>query len=219
MGEMNDRTCIVTRESGPAEGLIRFAAAPDGTVAPDLKRQLPGRGCWVTATRARVDEAVKKNLFKRGLKEDVAASPDLGGLVDQLLVKSTLGALGMARKAGQIVTGAAKVEAAVRAREAILVLHASDAAPDGVRKIDQARKAVAYGGGPDIPSLALFAAPQMDLALGGANVIHAAALAGSAGENLKKRIAALTRYRGDSAMEEAKTPDGQPQGSPLKDTE
>jgi uncharacterized protein len=219
MGSLNDRTCIVTRESGPAEGLIRFAAAPDGTVAPDLKRQLPGRGCWVTATRARVDEAVKKNLFRRGLKEDVTASPDLGALVDGLLVKSALGSLGLARKAGQIVTGSAKVDAAIRGKEAILVLHALDAAPDGVRKIDQARKAVASSGGPDIPSLALFAASQMDLALGGANVIHAAALAGSAGENLKKRIAALARYRGDSAMEEAKPNDGLLEGSALKDTE
>jgi uncharacterized protein len=216
---MNERTCIVTRTSGTADGLIRFVAAPDGNVVPDLKRQLPGRGCWVTATRVRVDEAVKKNLFKRGLKEDVTASADLGALVDALLVKSALGSLGLARKAGQIVTGSAKVDAAIRSKEAILVLHASDAAPDGVRKIDQARKAVAYGGGPDIPSLAPFAGPQMDLALGGTNVIHAAALAGSAGENLKKRIAALARYRGDSAMEAAKQNDGLPQGSPLKDTE
>jgi uncharacterized protein len=216
---MNERTCIVTRTSGTADGLIRFVGAPDGSVVPDLKRQLPGRGCWVTATRARVDEAVKKNLFKRGLKEDVTASPDLGALVDGLLIKSALGSLGLARKAGQIVTGSAKVEAAVRGKAAILVLHASDAAPDGVRKIDQARKAVAYGGGPDIPSLAPFASPQMDLALGGTNVIHAAALAGSAGENLKKRIAALARYRGDSAMEEAKPNDGLSDDSHLKDTE
>jgi uncharacterized protein len=216
---MNERTCIVTRTSGTADELIRFVAAPDGNVVPDLKRQLPGRGCWVTATRARIDEAVKKNLFKRGLKEDVTASPDLGGLVDGLLIKSALGSLGLARKAGQIVTGSAKVEAAVRGKEAILILHASDAALDGVRKIDQARKAVAYGGGPDIPSLAPFASLQMDLALGGTNVIHAAALAGSAGENLKKRIAALARYRGDSAMEEAKPNDGLPESGALKDTE
>jgi hypothetical protein len=52
------------------------------------------------------------------------------------------------------------------------------------------------------------------LALGGVNVIHAAALAGSAGENLKKHLAALTQFRGDSAMEPAQnTMDA------LKDTE
>lgn len=211
---MNDRTCIVTRESGPAEGLIRFVAAPDGSVVPDLKRSLPGRGCWVTATRARVDEAVRKQIFKRALKDDVTASSDLGALVDSLLVKSALGALSLSRKAGQVTSGSAKIDAAIRSGGATLVLHSTGAAPDGVRKLTQARKAVALSGGPVIPSHTLFTTAQMDLALGGVNVIHAAALAGSAGENLKKRIAALTQFRGDSAMEPAQnTMDA------LKDTE
>ena len=38
------RTCIVSRASLPEERLIRFVAGPDGTVVPDLKRRLPGRG-------------------------------------------------------------------------------------------------------------------------------------------------------------------------------
>lgn len=202
---MNDRTCIVTRTSGTAEELIRFVAAPDNSVVPDLKRNLPGRGCWVTATREKVDEAVKKQLFKRALKDDVTAGLELGALVDHLLVKSALGSLGLARKAGQITTGSAKVDAAIRSGEATLVLHSTDAAADGIRKLDQARKAVASSGGPVIPSQTLFTTVQMDLALGGENVIHAAALAGSAGENLKKRIAALTQFRGNSAIEQAQT--------------
>ncbi len=202
---MNDRTCIVTRTSGTAEELIRFVAAPDNSVVPDLKRNLPGRGCWVTATREKVDEAVRKQLFKRALKEDVTADLELGALVDHLLVKSALGSLGLARKAGQITTGSAKVDAAIRSGEARLVLHSTDAAADGIRKLDQARKAVASSGGPVIPSQTLFTTVQMDLALGGENVIHAAALAGSAGENLKKRIAALTQFRGNSAIEQAQS--------------
>lgn len=44
--DVNGRMCIVTRESGSPEELIRFVAAPDGTVVADLKRELPGRGCW-----------------------------------------------------------------------------------------------------------------------------------------------------------------------------
>ena len=31
-GEDSERTCIVTRQSMPVERLIRFVAAPDGTV-------------------------------------------------------------------------------------------------------------------------------------------------------------------------------------------
>lgn len=139
------------------------------------------------------------------MKEDVTADLELGALVDHLLVKSALGSLGLARKAGQITTGSAKVDAAIRSGEARLVLHSTDAAADGIRKLDQARKAVASSGGPVIPSQTLFTTVQMDLALGGENVIHAAALAGSAGENLKKRIAALTQFRGNSAIEQAQS--------------
>ena len=36
----NGRMCIVTRESGSPDELIRFVAAPDGTVVADLKRHL-----------------------------------------------------------------------------------------------------------------------------------------------------------------------------------
>lgn len=193
---MNDRTCIVTRKAGSADELIRFVAAPDGTVTPDLKRKLPGRGCWVTATRAIVEEAIRKNLFARALKESVIVPDGLAGLIDGLMAKYLGGALGLSRKAGQLLTGAAKVESAIRSGEAILVLHAADAADDGIRKMDQARKAVAMAGGPDIPALKLLPSIEMDLALGGGNVIHAAALKGPAGEGLAKKAMALARYRG-----------------------
>ncbi|PLU83733.1 DNA-binding protein, partial [Sinorhizobium medicae] len=66
-GDGNNRTCIVTRESGSPEELIRFVAGPDGVVVADLKRQLPGRGCWVKAERQLVEKAVAKKLFARAL--------------------------------------------------------------------------------------------------------------------------------------------------------
>lgn len=64
LGEIvvNDRTCIVTREAGSPETLIRFVAGPNGQVVPDLKRQLPGRGCWIKAERSLVERAVQKSF-------------------------------------------------------------------------------------------------------------------------------------------------------------
>ena len=56
---------LVTHQVMDESRLIRFVAAPDGTVAPDLARKLPGRGLWVAADRASVETAVKKNLFSR----------------------------------------------------------------------------------------------------------------------------------------------------------
>ena len=194
---VNDRTCIVTREAGSPETLIRFVAAPDGRIVPDLKRQLPGRGCWVKAERALVDRAVSKKLFARALKTEAKADADLGALVDRLLASDLAGMMNMARKAGQFVSGATKVDAAVRSGAAIAVFHAADAAADGVRKIDQARKAWALGtdAEQEIPSFSLFKGTEMDELMGQNAFIHACALAGQAGEGVVKRANLLEQYR------------------------
>ena len=45
-----ERFCVVTRAVRPIERMIRFVIAPNGEAVPDIKRNLPGRGVWVTAT-------------------------------------------------------------------------------------------------------------------------------------------------------------------------
>jgi predicted RNA-binding protein YlxR (DUF448 family) len=197
---MNDRMCIVTRESGPADGLIRFVAGPDGTVVPDLKRQLPGRGCSVKLSRALVDQAVKKQIFARALKTDVKALPELGAQVDHLLVMQMTGMMNMARKAGQFLSGTTKVESAVRSGQALAVFHATDAAADGVRKIAQARKAWSLTmEEPETPAFRLLSFEEMQGLMGDNAFIHAVALAGQAGEGVVKRAKLLETYRGGSA--------------------
>ncbi len=215
---MNDRTCIVTRQRGEPEGLLRFVAGPDGSVVPDIKRNLPGRGCWVTADRTHVDRAVKKKLFARALKAEVTVSPELGQMVDRLLVTAALGALGLARKAGAAVLGAAKVESAVRSGKATAVLHAYEAAPDGIRKLAQARRAVVFADGPDIPAYKLFSQAELGLALGATNVIHAALIQGDAARGALRRMDALDRYRGGSP-DDRNTVAAVPEREAAEDTE
>src|SRR2546423_7395863 len=96
-----ERLCALTREVKPIDELIRFVAAPDGAIVPDLKRRLPGRGVWVTATRSAVNEAVKRNVFARSLKREVRAARDLGAEVERQLESAALDALGIAHKAGR----------------------------------------------------------------------------------------------------------------------
>lgn len=198
---MNDRMCIVTRESGAAEELIRFVAGPDGTVVPDLKRQLPGRGCSVKASRALVDQAVKKQLFARALKTDAKALPELGAQVDHLLVTQMTGMMNMARKAGQFISGTMKVDDAIRTGRALAVFHATDAAGDGIRKISNARKAMSFmmDDGEEIPAFRLLSFDEMQELMGDNAFIHAVALAGQAGEGVVKRAKLLETYRGGSA--------------------
>ncbi len=195
--DVNGRMCIATRESGSPDELIRFVAAPDGTVVPDLKRELPGRGCWVKMDRSLVERAVAKKLFARALKADVKAAEDLGERVERLLLQQLLQMMNMARKAGQLVIGSAKVDAAIRSGAALAVFHSTDAAADGVRKIDQARKAWHLGmeTEEEIPSFRLFSESEMEGVMGQNAFIHAAVLAGQAGEGVVKRAKMLEQYR------------------------
>ena len=55
-----ERRDLVTHEVMDESRLIRFVAGPDGSVFPDLGRKLPGRGLWVAADRASVEQAAKK---------------------------------------------------------------------------------------------------------------------------------------------------------------
>jgi len=193
---MVERTCIVTRTVCSPEKLIRFVAGPDGMVVPDIKNKLPGRGVWVTAERELVNQAVKNKLFARGLKTQIKADENLGQMVDDLLTQTALGALGFAKKAGETLTGAGKVDDAVRSGKTIAILHAHDGAEDGLRKLTQAAHAAGEIRKRKVKVWRIFSSDEMNMALGATNVIHAALMKGGAAENCLLRVAQLTEYRG-----------------------
>jgi predicted RNA-binding protein YlxR (DUF448 family) len=191
------RMCAVSREVRPIDELIRFVVAPSGEVIADLKRKLPGRGLWVSATHRAVAEAARRNQFGKGFKRDVKVSPTLASDTENLLVRGVIEALAMAAKAGQVVAGFAKVEGTLEAHLAVALIHAADGAADGIRKLDAiARQNPGKGGeSPEFPVVDVLTSEQLDLALGRSNVIHAALLAGSAGKTFLSRSQILVRYR------------------------
>src|SRR5262245_59996627 len=95
-GTATERMCVVTREIRPIGDLIRFVVGPDRSAVPDVKRNLPGRGLWVTATREAVDMAIRRKLFAKGFKRDVRSEPELGDLTDRLLERAALDSLAIA---------------------------------------------------------------------------------------------------------------------------
>lgn len=211
---MNGRMCIVSRRSLPADALIRFVAGPDGQVVPDLKRRLPGRGAHIEARRSVVETAMKRKLLPRALKRELTGTETLADDLEALLVRSAAGALALARKAGQLTTGSTKVDAALRGGNALAVLHASDGAADGIRKLDGARHArAAETGGRPVPAYRSLTADEIGLAMGDQNVIHAAILPGGAGAALIERLDALETYRGASARETNEADAGHPPAS------
>ena len=191
------RMCAVSREVRPIGELIRFVVSPEGEVVPDLKRKLPGRGLWVSASRRTVAEAVRRNQFSKGFKRDVRAAPTLPADTETLLVRSATEALAMAAKAGQVVSGFSKVEGALQQGQAEALIHASDGAADGIRKLDAIvrQRGGNHGESQEMPIVSVLTSAELDLALGRSNVIHAALLAGPASKTFLSRCQILVRYR------------------------
>jgi predicted RNA-binding protein YlxR (DUF448 family) len=191
------RRCALTRMRLPKQDLIRFVLSPTDEIVPDLKERLPGRGVWVTADHAIVAEAAKRNVFARALKAPAKVPPGLSGQVDRLLVEAALGALALANKAGEVVFGAAKVEEAIAKAKVAALIHASDAAEDGCRKLDGRFRAAAKGETP--APIRLFSADELGLASGKTNVIHAALIQGGAAAKFLASASRAERYRKGSA--------------------
>ena len=186
------RRCIVTGEIVPDSRLIRFVAAPDGQVVPDVAAKLPGRGLWVTATRAAVIQAVEKKLFARAAKANVIAAADLAERTEKALVTRMLGDLGIARRSGALVLGFDNVLRALDGpRPANVLIEAIDGSGDGKRKLYNA--AHARGMKPQV--LECLTSAELGLALGRENVIHAAVQPGGLAERLTFDAERLQGFR------------------------
>jgi predicted RNA-binding protein YlxR (DUF448 family) len=191
-----ERLCLATREVRPVEELIRFVVGPDGQAVPDLERKLPGRGAWITGSRPALERAIREKALSRAFRGKGEARPELLDLVERLLERSAIEALSLANKAGGVVTGATRIAATLSEQQVAVLLHASDAAPDGVRKLEALAAAAESAGKKRPLSIRAFSGEQLDLALGRPNVVHAALLAHPASAGFLARCLRLDRWRG-----------------------
>jgi predicted RNA-binding protein YlxR (DUF448 family) len=190
------RRCALTRDRRPKDDLIRFVLGPQGEMVPDLKERLPGRGVWVTAAHDAVTDAAKRNVFAKALKAQAKVPAGLTERIDRLLAEAALGAFALANKAGCVVFGNAKIEEAIAKGRVIALVHASEAAPDGCRKLDdklQTRGEIRH------PAVRGLGADELSLASGRSNVIHAALIHGGAAGQFLAAASRLERYRKGSA--------------------
>ena len=185
-----ERRDIVSGEVMGEARLIRFVAAPDGSVTPDLARKLPGRGLWVAADRASVATAAKKGLFARAAKAQIRAPAELADQVAALLRSRLLSGLGLAKRAGDLTSGFEKVSSAIASGKVAWLIEASDGAPDGRGKLTR----LARHQSPPPGLFGLFGAAELGLALGAENVIHTAFLAGRAAERWTEDVRRLAGF-------------------------
>lgn len=193
-----ERKCIATGEVQPKGGLIRFVAGPDGMVVPDLLGKLPGRGVYVAADRAALQRAVDKNLFARGLKQQVKTPPDLADTVERQLARRVVDLISLARKSGAAVAGYEKVKAWLDTDRAEVLIQAADGSGRGKSKLSTPHFGRYIG---------WLTADELGMAFGRETVIHAALASGGLGKRVveeAQRLRGLRETDGGSGRREGK---------------
>ena len=191
-----ERRCIVTGETQPKAGLIRFVADPEGQIVADLLEKLPGRGVWVSADKAALGKAINKGLFARGAKRAVIVPDGLLEQVEAGLVRRVIDLISMARKAGKAVAGYEKVKGWLLSEQAAVLLQASDGSERGKSKLRPP-------GGHDA-FIGVLTAREMGLAFGRENVIHGALAAGGLTQRVVEEAARLSGLRQNTGGKTAK---------------
>lgn len=191
------RSCILTRERASPAHLVRLALAPDGRALPDVRAKAPGRGAWIGVTRAALEEAIAKGRLRGALARafksgEIAVPDDLPALVEAALERNALDRLGLEARAGTLLTGSERIEAAARAGQVQALYHAADASADGRRRLAQAWRVGSAREGSGREGLVLpVPRPILSLALGRENVVHIAVIDRAAATRTGE---ALTRW-------------------------
>ena len=189
--EAGCRRCIASGESRPREALLRFVVGPNGALVPDLGESLPGRGLWVSAERAALAKACDRGLFARAARRPIAVAPDLIDEVEGQLTARALDLLGLARRAGGLVTGFDQVRRTLAAGRAAVLIEASDGARHGRARLGALAR--------DIPVIAHFDGAALSRSVGRDNVVHAALAPGRLADRFVQESARLGRVRREPA--------------------
>lgn len=184
--DVSERRCIVTGETAPKAGLIRFVVGPDGTVVPDVLEKLPGRGMWVAADRAALDKA-GKGQFSRSAKAPVVVPDGLADEVERQMVRRVVDLIALARKAGLAVCGFEKVKGWLAGGERVrALLQASDGSERGKTKLWTPEGARYFG---------CLTAQELGLAFGRGEVIHGALASGRLSDRVVEEATKLKGLR------------------------
>lgn len=182
------RRCLVTGEVRPRAELLRFVIGPDDFVVPDLDSRLPGRGLWVTASRAALERAITRNLFAKAARRAVRIDPALRDRIEDLLVRRCIELIGLARRAGKAVAGHDRVADFLARNAAGVMLAASDGAEGGVAKL--------AGQAPGARRVGALSGVELGRAFGAEHRVHGAVGPGPLADRLIEMASRLARLRG-----------------------
>ena len=188
--DASERRCIVTGETQPKRGLVRFVVGPDNGIFPDVMEKLPGRGIWVSASREVLEKAVVKKLFSRGAKAQVGVPDGLIDEVERQLVRRVIDLIALSRKSGSAVAGFEKVKSWLSDGRAKVLLQAADGSERGKGKLWTPEGGRFFGS---------LTGSELGLAFGRESVIHGALGAGGLTKRVIDEASRLAGFRDNVA--------------------
>ena len=185
--------CALTGKLLPREKTIRFVIGPDNTVIADLSEELPGEGIRLLGCRGTLEASIRDGSFtglfaKERLEDDPIISASFVDKIESQLMDKVLGLIGLARRAGSVLNGFAKVEGSLKSGKCKLLLTASDGAEDGRMKMTRLAEAV------ECQQVTILPSARLSMALGQTNVIHAGIIGSGWAERLNASIDRLSLY-------------------------
>jgi uncharacterized protein len=189
-----ERKCIVSGESQPKAGLIRFCLGPEDMIVPDILGRLPGRGFYVSADRAMIDKAATKGLFARAARQPVKVPEGLADLCEALLTRRVIDLISLARKASGAVMGYEKVKDWLMKDKARVLIQSSDGSERGKTKLRAPDGEGRY--------IDILSAGELGLAFGRERAIHAALAAGGLTTRVVEEAARLSGLRAQTVKQD-----------------
>jgi predicted RNA-binding protein YlxR (DUF448 family) len=181
------RRCIVTRESGPKEAMIRFVLGPDRQVVPDLAGKLPGRGMWLSARADVLERALSRGAFARAARGQVQLPPDFRARIETALKDRLRDQVGLARRAGKAVCGFQQVREWLRAGRVGVLVEACNGSVSERNRL---------AGGRDVPQVAVLTAEELGAMFGRDHVVHVAVAPGRIADMLVQEASRLAGVSG-----------------------
>jgi len=183
----NPRRSVLSRARQDRHGMLRFVRDPFGQVVFDVDARLPGRGFWLEANRASVEQAIQRKALVRAAGPGSSIADDLVVHIEEALVRRGLDRIGLARRAGALVSGFDEVERSLRGGRAKLLIQAMDAAEDGLQKLGRIAA--------DLPTVRLFDRFELGRALGRDEAVHLVVTHESHATPLRTIVGRLAGFR------------------------
>jgi len=120
----------------PKKELLRFVLSPDNEVVLDYNAKLPGRGCYLCLERACLENAVKRNSFRRAFSSDHGLI-SIDALIETVLNKAKeriASFLFFAMRARKASTGSEAVDIDLKRGNICLLINLPDLAESAMQK-------------------------------------------------------------------------------------